>query len=74
MGWELHRRCQHQISQCEQELAAALEQLPDRGNPPERPLPAKPKGKKINAGLRQSLYCKLGVDQAAFPTEKHFCS
>ena len=46
MGWELHRRCQHQISQCEQELAAALEQLPDRGNPPKRPCPPSPKARR----------------------------
>jgi transposase len=65
MGWELYRSYQHQISLCEQELAAALERLPDRVNPQERPLPAKPKGKKIDAGLRQSLYCKLGVDLTA---------
>jgi transposase len=65
MGWELYRSYQHQISQCEQEMAAALERLPDRVNVQERPLPAKAKGKQIDEGLRTSLYRKLGVDLTA---------
>jgi transposase len=64
-GWELYHSYQHQISQCEQELAKTLEQLPDRVNLSEHPLPDKPKGKKMDEALRTSLYCKLGVDLTA---------
>jgi hypothetical protein len=48
-------------------LAAALEQLPERVNVQERPLAAKPKGKKIDSALRESLYRKLGVDLTRLP-------
>jgi len=65
MGWELYHHYQHQINQCEQELTMALERLPERANPQERPLPAKTKGKKLDEALRQSLYRKLGVDLTA---------
>jgi transposase len=62
---ELYDRYQDQIGQCEQEMAAALEQLPDRADLTREPLPAKPKGKKIAEALRARLYGKLGVDLTA---------
>jgi transposase len=65
MGWELYRSHQHQISQCEQELAAAIERLPDRIDLAQDPLPAKSKGKKLDEELRTSLYRKMGVDLTA---------
>jgi transposase len=65
MSWELYRSHQQQISQCEQELAAAMERLPDRVNLAQHPLPARPKGKKLDEELRTSLYRKMGVDLTA---------
>jgi transposase len=65
MGWELYHSHQRQISQCEQALADAMERLPDRVNPEQKPLPARPKGKKLDAELRASLYRKMGVDLTA---------
>ena len=65
MAWELYQSYQEKINRCEQELAATLEGLPERVNVQERPLPAKTKGKKLDEGLRQSLYRKLGVDLTA---------
>jgi len=62
---ELYHTHQEKINQCDRELAAALEQLPERVNVQERPLAAKPKGKKIDSALRESLYRKLGVDLTA---------
>jgi hypothetical protein len=65
MGCELYHTYQDKISQCEQALLEALEQLPDRVHLEQQPLAAKPKGKKIDEGLRQSLYRKVGVDLTA---------
>src|SRR6266850_748189 len=65
MAYELYQVYQQKISRCEQELAAALERLPDRVNLQERPLAAKPKGKKLDPDLRLNLYRKLGVDLTA---------
>jgi transposase len=65
MGWELYHSYQDKISQCELALAEALEQLPERVNLQERPLADKPKGKKMDEALRQSLYRKVGVDLTA---------
>ena len=65
LAWELYGTYQDKINQCDQELAAALEQLSDRVDIQKRPLPEKPKGKKLDEDLRQSLYRKLGVDLTA---------
>lgn len=65
MGCELYHTYQDKISQCEQALLEALEQLPDRVHLEQQPLAAKPKGKKVDEGLRQSLYRKVGVDLTA---------
>ncbi|MDD1649394.1 MAG: IS110 family transposase [Methylococcaceae bacterium] len=65
MGWELYHNYQDKINQCELAVAEALERLPERANLQERPLPDKPKGKKIDEALRQSLYRKVGVDLTA---------
>lgn len=65
MAWELYLSHQRQISQCEQELAATIERLPDRVSLAEQPLPPKPKGKKIDEELRTNLYRKMGVDLTA---------
>jgi len=64
-AWELFHTFESKIAQCDEELARALEQLPDRGQCPSQPLPPRAKGKKINAALRQALYRKLGVDLTA---------
>jgi transposase len=62
---ELYELYQQKIARTEEELAAELEQLPERVQVQERPLPPKPKGKKLDGPLRESLYRKLGVDLTA---------
>lgn len=62
LAHELYEVYQEKINRTEQALAAELETLPERGNIQERPLPPKPKGKKLDGPLRESLYRKLGVD------------
>ena len=62
---ELYDTNEAKITACYDELAKEMERLPDRVDPKVRPLGAKAKGKKIDAGLRLGLYCKLGVDVTA---------
>lgn len=65
MGWDLYHNYQKQIDRCEAELAAVMEQLPDRVNPEQKPLPDRPPGKKLDEELRARLYRKMGVDLTA---------
>jgi transposase len=62
---ELYHSYEAKITATDEQLAAQLEQLPDRINPQARPLPAKAQGKKIESALREGLYRKLGVDLTA---------
>lgn len=64
-AWELYQVYEAQIARCEERLAEELARLPDRVNPQAQPLPAKPAGKKIDPGLREGFFRKLGVDLTA---------
>jgi transposase len=64
-AYELYHSYEAKMADCDQQLAAALEQLPDRVDAQAQPLPTKLKGKKIDAALREGLYRKLGVDLTA---------
>lgn len=62
---ELFQTYENKIAACDEQLTAELARLPDRVDPVARPLPAKAKGKKIEAALREARYRKLGVDLTA---------
>lgn len=64
-AFELHAVYEAKITACDEELARELARLPDRVDIKVKPLPPKPKGKKIEEPLRLGLYQKLGVDLTA---------
>ena len=61
-AFELYGVYEAKIAACHEELARELNRLPDRVDVKAKPLPPKPKGKKLDEPLRLSLYQKLGVD------------
>ena len=63
---QMYLRYQADLLQCEEKLAAELDQLPNQVDSQLKPLPPKldPK-KQINEKLRLSLYGKFGVDVTA---------
>lgn len=64
-AYDLFLNYESKIAACDEQLTMELAGLPDRVDPSVRPLPAKAKGKKIEAGLREALYRKLGADLTA---------
>lgn len=62
---ELHHVYAEKIERCDQELMLQLEQLPDRVDEKIKPLPPRPKQKKVPMEMRSGLYRKMGVDLTA---------
>lgn len=63
MAYDLYQTYETKIRACDEQLIAQLQQLPDKVNLAEKPLPEA--SKKVNEPLRAGLYLKLGVDITA---------
>jgi transposase len=70
-AFELHQTYEQKISACDEQIAGAIAQLPDKVDPGQKPLPARKAGRKPHldqmAGqdLRLELYRKSAVDLTA---------
>ena len=65
-AYELYQTHQEKIESCDLALVKQLDQLPDRVNLEDKPLPPRPdKKKRVDETLRAGLYRKLGADLTA---------
>lgn len=65
IAFDLYHTYEAKILKCDEELARAMDQLPDRVDVRAKPLPPKAANKKIDEVLREGLYRKMGVDLTA---------
>lgn len=65
IAFDLYHTYETKITACDEALARALANLPDRVEVQIKPLPAKADKKKLDEDLRRGLYRKLGVDLTA---------
>lgn len=65
-AYELYQTYQEKIERCDLALVAQIEQLPDRIDLKDKPLPPRPdKKKRVDETLRAGLYRTLGADLTA---------
>ncbi len=70
-AYELYQTYEGKIQSCDEQIARETANLPDRGDPTLKPLPARKEGRKpfldrmAGQDMRQRLYEKFGVDLSA---------